>query len=88
MRAKATIRLHFSSVKHLETVYRALMPETKKSTSTRSKASLEKNRTFLVLKVNAKDTVALRAALNTYLRWINSMANVLEFLKKHQQETN
>jgi len=36
-----------------------------------------------VLKVEARDTVALRAALNAYLRWINSMVNVLEVLEKH-----
>jgi tRNA threonylcarbamoyladenosine modification (KEOPS) complex Pcc1 subunit len=34
------------------------------------------------LKVEAKDTVALRATLNAFLRWINSVANVLEVLEK------
>jgi tRNA threonylcarbamoyladenosine modification (KEOPS) complex Pcc1 subunit len=35
----------------------------------------------LVLDVEAKDTVALRATLNAYLRWINSTANVLETIE-------
>jgi tRNA threonylcarbamoyladenosine modification (KEOPS) complex Pcc1 subunit len=43
---------------------------------------LEKDDNFLVLKVEARDTVALRAALNAYLRWINSTLNVLEVLEK------
>ena len=40
--------------------------------------ALEKEGNFLVLNVEAKDTVALRAALNAYLRWIGSAVNVLE----------
>ena len=57
------------------------MPETEKPATTRSKVSLEKDGAFLVLRVEASDTVALRAALNAYLRWINSAVKVLETLK-------
>jgi tRNA threonylcarbamoyladenosine modification (KEOPS) complex Pcc1 subunit len=32
----------------------------------------------LIIEVEAEDTVALRAALNVYLRWINSATKVLE----------
>jgi tRNA threonylcarbamoyladenosine modification (KEOPS) complex Pcc1 subunit len=49
----------------------------------RSRAKLEKEDNFLVLKVEAGDAVALRAALNAYLRWISSTLNVLEVLGKH-----
>ena len=48
----------------------------------RSQAFLEKEDTCLILKIKAKDTVALRAAINAYLRWISSMANVIEVLEK------
>jgi tRNA threonylcarbamoyladenosine modification (KEOPS) complex Pcc1 subunit len=81
VKAKATVRLKFPSEKWLEMVIRALLPETKKPATTRSKVSLEKDDAFLVLRVKASDTVALRAALNAYLRWISSAANVLETLK-------
>jgi len=81
MKAKAIVRLKFPSEKHLEIVFKALEPEVKKPTTMRSRTSLEKDGTFLVLKVEARDTVALRAALNAYLRWINSMMNVLEVLE-------
>lgn len=81
MKTKAVIRLKFTSEKHLDIISEALKPEVKKSATMRSRASMEKNGTFLVLKVKAKDTVALRAALNAYLRWINSMTNVLEVLE-------
>jgi tRNA threonylcarbamoyladenosine modification (KEOPS) complex Pcc1 subunit len=42
---------------------------------------LEREGDFLVLKVEAKDTVALRAALNAYLRWIGSTVKVLEVVE-------
>ncbi|MGQ9551175.1 MAG: KEOPS complex subunit Pcc1 [Candidatus Bathycorpusculaceae bacterium] len=81
LRAKAVVRLKFPSEEHVNIVCRALMPEVEKPTTTRSRATLKKENTFLVLEVQAKDTVALRATLNAYLRWINSTSNVLETLK-------
>jgi hypothetical protein len=47
----------------------------------RSSSSLEKEGMFLVLRIEAKDTVALRAALNAHLRWTNSVLDVLEVLE-------
>lgn len=82
MKAKAVVRLRFPSKRHLDIFLKALEPEVKKPATTRSKASIEEKENFLVLKVEAKDTVALRATLNAFLRWINSVANVLEVLEK------
>ena len=82
MKATAIVRQKFPSEKRLEIVFKALKPEVDKPATMRSRAKLEKDDNFLVLKVEARDTVALRAALNAYLRWINSMMNVLEVLGK------
>lgn len=81
MKANALVRLKFPSDKHLEIVFKALEPEVRTPPTMRSQAFLEKENTFLILKIEAKDTVALRAAVNAYLRWINSMTNVLEALE-------
>jgi KEOPS complex subunit Pcc1 len=81
VKAKATVRLKFPSEKHLEMIAKALAPETEKPATSRSRVRMEKDGEFLVLKAEASDTVALRAALNAYLRWINSAANVLETLE-------
>jgi tRNA threonylcarbamoyladenosine modification (KEOPS) complex Pcc1 subunit len=81
MKAKANVRLRFSSEKHLDTAFQALSPEMKASNK-RSKATLKKQGEFLVLSVEADDTVALRAALNAYLRWMNSVVNVLSTLER------
>jgi tRNA threonylcarbamoyladenosine modification (KEOPS) complex Pcc1 subunit len=82
MKAKAVVRLKLPSKKVREIVYRALMPEAAKPATTRSKADLKIENTFLVLAVEARDTVALRAALNAYLRWISAVCNVLSVLDK------
>lgn len=77
VKAKALVRLKFPSKKHLDIIFKALQPEVKKPTTLRSREALEREGVFLILKVEANDTVALRAALNAYLRWINSAINVL-----------
>jgi len=82
MKANAVLRLKFPSQRHLEIIFKALLPEVRKTPTVRSRAFLEKEDTFLILKIEAKDTVALRATVNAYLRWIDSIRNVLGVLEK------
>jgi tRNA threonylcarbamoyladenosine modification (KEOPS) complex Pcc1 subunit len=79
--AKAFVRLNFASQKQLSTLLEALTPETKAQVTRRANVKLEKDGLFLVLTVDANDTVALRATLNAYLRWINSMINVMQLVE-------
>jgi len=81
MKAKAAVRLKFSSEKHLAALLEALAPEANAPVTRRAKAILEKEGNFLLLKVEAEDTVALRATLNAYLRWIGSTVKVLEVIE-------
>ena len=81
MKAMAVLRLKFPSERHSGIIYEALMPEVEKPATVRSRVDLERNGEFLILKIEAMDTVALRAALNAYLRWIKSMLGVLEVLE-------
>jgi KEOPS complex subunit Pcc1 len=85
MKATATVRLKLPSEKKLETILMALQPEVKNPTTTRSRTSLAKKGDILILKVEAKDTVALRAGLNAYLRWINSILNVFQVLERERE---
>ena len=79
MIAKATVKINISSDKHLVSILKALKPETKKL-GNRSKVNIHKDGSFIILTVEAKDTVALRATLNTYLRWIGSAIGTLEVI--------
>lgn len=56
----------------------ALGPEVTRQVGIRSKATVATEGLTLLLSVEAEDTVALRAALNAYLRWISSTMNVLK----------
>jgi|YelNatPaOPRAMG01_1025707.scaffolds.fasta_scaffold00599_7 tRNA threonylcarbamoyladenosine modification (KEOPS) complex Pcc1 subunit len=80
MKAKAVVRLKMPSKEVLEIILRALAPEVAKPPTTRSRAWMEVEGDFLVLRVEAMDTVALRAALNAYLRWISSLFEVFSVL--------
>ncbi|MGD0495627.1 MAG: KEOPS complex subunit Pcc1 [Candidatus Bathyarchaeia archaeon] len=81
MKTRATVRLKFSSEEKLQTVLNSLKPEAKNPATTRARTLLKQEDRSLVLSVEADDTVALRASLNAYLRWINSILNVLEVLE-------
>ncbi|HVP16892.1 MAG TPA: KEOPS complex subunit Pcc1 [candidate division Zixibacteria bacterium] len=71
------------SEQKLQTILRSLGPEISSPTA-RSRASLAEEGDYLVLKIEAKDTVALRAALNSYLRWINAILNVFQTLEREE----
>jgi KEOPS complex subunit Pcc1 len=84
MKACALVLLSFLSKKHLKIVYDALKPETAKPPTTRSQVTIEKRDTSLFLKIEAKDTVALRATVNAYLRWISAVSDCLLALSKEK----
>jgi tRNA threonylcarbamoyladenosine modification (KEOPS) complex Pcc1 subunit len=79
---KATVNLKFATQKQLTTLLEALTPEANAQVTRRANVKLEKNGLTLVLTVEAEDTVALRATLNAYLRWINSTINVIDVVEK------
>jgi tRNA threonylcarbamoyladenosine modification (KEOPS) complex Pcc1 subunit len=81
-KASASIRLKLASQKQVTTILSSLKPEVDSPLNRRTKTSLTADDNFLVLSVEAEDTVALRAALNAYLRWIGSTINVMELLEK------
>ena len=81
MKAEAAVKIEFESKRVLETVYNALKPETVSAPTKRSKAHVEVDGKTLTLRFEARDTTALRAALNSYLRWIRLIVEVLDFLE-------
>ena len=79
MKAQAVIRLTFSSEKQLKVVLGALRPETETSSTPRSKVHMTTEDQSLILEFRAKDTSALRAAMNSYLRLIGVAMNLQKF---------
>jgi len=83
MSAKANVRLKFQSREQLESIFKALEPETRTSLTKRSKVKVTKEGNALNLVFEATDTSALRAAINSYLHWILLTKDVIESLKTH-----
>jgi tRNA threonylcarbamoyladenosine modification (KEOPS) complex Pcc1 subunit len=81
MRAEAIIRLRFSSDRLLRVLLEALGPEMKAARSRRSRAEIRGEQKFLTLMFEARDPSALRAALNSYLRWILLTTTVVESIE-------
>ena len=76
MKRRAVIQLSFQSERYLKAVLNALKPE--RSSSDRSRIKVEEEGGKLIVSFEAKDTSALRAAINAYLRWISLTQNILE----------
>ena len=78
MGGEAIINLRFSSEKQLKVVLEALKPETKTSPTRRSRVHIKGEGKSLTLNFEAADTSALRAAINSYLRWIYLTKTILK----------
>lgn len=84
MKARAVVRLRFQSEDHLLVTLKALRPETEKPLTSRSKVKIRGEGKVLTLIFEARDTSALRAVTNSYLRWIalvNDTRSVMESLQ-------
>jgi len=82
MKAQAVIRLNFSSEKQLKVVLEALKPETRTPSTRRSKVQMKGEGNSLTLNFKARDTSALRAAINSYLRQISMLINVTRLIEE------
>lgn len=58
----------------------SLEPESKTPSSERSSVKLSRNEDGICLLIMASDTSALRAALNSYLRWVEGILSMIEKL--------
>jgi len=77
-KASATVRMDFGDSREAEAVRQALAPEELLPQSTRSRASVKRRENALFLRVDAEDTAALRAALNSFIRWAIVARDMLE----------
>ncbi len=74
---RAEIAIELSSKRHAEAIYKALKPETKHSIGPRSKVAILLRGKALEIVVFARDISALRAAVNSYLRWVSSSTDLI-----------
>lgn len=78
MRVHAIIHLNFPSERHSKIAFCALEPETKVTITPRSKVQIQREKNSLRLCFKAKDTSALRAVINSYLRFVQLIKMVVD----------
>ncbi|MEM2987397.1 MAG: KEOPS complex subunit Pcc1, partial [Nitrososphaerota archaeon] len=65
-------------------ILKSLLPEIKNPATNRSKIDLLIRDGKLLMNVEAKDMTALRAALNSYVRWINMIIETLGVIEENE----
>lgn len=78
---KTEFEMEFETCWEAEVVLKSLEVEINSSPSERSSTQLKQVNKTLVLDINATDTTSLRAALNSYLRWIMLSYDILKLKK-------
>jgi len=76
-----TIKIDMNNEKMTETLYKALLPETKVAASLRVRVTCERTNKSLLLVFHATDLISLRAAANSFLRLMYSIEKTLAVIK-------
>ncbi|MGD2200163.1 MAG: KEOPS complex subunit Pcc1 [Candidatus Bathyarchaeota archaeon] len=63
----------------------SLLPEVERLASDRSRLKVETGKGEIIINIEATDISALRAALNSYLRWVNAVLDVIETVSDSQK---
>lgn len=61
-----------------EIVYNAIRPEVSYAHNERSTTEIELNENIITFRIFSKDVVALRASINSYVRWIKLTTEILK----------
>ena len=77
MKFGLTVIIHLDA-NRAEILYHAILPEVRDIPSRRVSADLRMEGGKLILSISAADLVALRAAVNSFLRFISSALQTLE----------
>ena len=77
------IKLDFDSDFVAELMFKALSPETLIVLFERVKVFLSLEGHSLLIELSASDTIALRAAINSWLRWISTLEKVYNLFVKN-----
>jgi KEOPS complex subunit Pcc1 len=77
----AFISIELFSVDIAEIIWQALSPEIATQLGKRARADLKQDKGNILLRIVARDQIALRATMNSFLRWINGTLSTLAIIK-------
>jgi tRNA threonylcarbamoyladenosine modification (KEOPS) complex Pcc1 subunit len=74
------VEIELRSVRAADTIYFSLLPETKQPPGFRSQIRVRKKGRIVALRIVAQDLVALRAATNTFIRFVSVASKTIDSL--------
>jgi tRNA threonylcarbamoyladenosine modification (KEOPS) complex Pcc1 subunit len=77
-RASARIELVFGSEEEAKAIHSSLKLEEKLPESARCRVKVARRKNVLFMEIDARDTAALRAAMNSFLRWTMVARDAIE----------
>lgn len=75
MKKKASFIFNFDTIKIANLIAKSLSPEIKQKIP-KTKVEISISKKILTLDIESEDASTMRAACNSYLRWINTAINV------------
>jgi KEOPS complex subunit Pcc1 len=76
-----TIELSFKDQQITNLVFNALLLESDYNPTERAQANLKNKEKSILLTINASDTASARAALNSFLKWINLSIELISLIE-------
>ncbi|WP_455645146.1 KEOPS complex subunit Pcc1 [Methanosphaera sp.] len=70
--------VELDNTRDAEIIYNSLNPELSFETNDRSVTTMTLEGKSIIIKINSKDVVSLRASINSYVRWINLSTEILK----------
>ena len=70
--------VEFNSEHHAQIIYNSIKPELSFSRNDRSTTTIQLKNKSIIIEINSKDVVSLRASINSYVRWINLSMEILK----------
>ncbi|MEM2908111.1 MAG: KEOPS complex subunit Pcc1 [Candidatus Hadarchaeales archaeon] len=80
--ASAKVELVFDSEEKAKAIHSSLKLEEELPESARCKVEVARRKNVLFIEIDARDTAALRAALNSFLRWTMVARDAIEAVGK------
>ncbi|GEM_PF-548327 len=78
VQASAVLKFAFRNTRDAEAVRLAIAPERELPASVRCRVRISRRKNVLCLWVESTDTAALRAALNSFVRWVMVARDMVE----------
>lgn len=75
----AVIEIEFEREEDLDVIFRSIEPEIKKKIP-KTEARLDREDRKMILRIESEDTISLRAACNSFLRWIDTARSLVDIL--------